>query len=115
MSYDAIAAERLRRALAAFPDVVALRMMGGLCFMLGGHMCCGVSKERLMVRVGAAGMAAALAEPHVRPMEMAGRRMGGFVWVAPEGFASDAALAGWVQRGVDFVGTLPAKVRQRRL
>lgn len=26
-------------------------MFGGLCFMLNGHMCCEIEKDRLMVRV----------------------------------------------------------------
>ena len=29
--------------------------------------------------------------------------------VDPAGYESDDALAGWVQRGLDFVSTLPAK------
>jgi hypothetical protein len=42
-------------------------------------------------------------------MNFTGRPMKGFVYVAPEGFESDADLAGWVKRSQDFVTTLPAK------
>ena len=48
-----------------------------------------------MVRVGQDGRSAALLEPHVRPMEFAGKALSGFVLVDPGGFASDAALAAW--------------------
>jgi hypothetical protein len=63
----------------------------------------------LMVRVGANAQDAALREPHVRPIEMAGRTMTGFVRIAPEGYHTAAALKAWLDRALDFVTTLPAK------
>jgi hypothetical protein len=33
----------------------------------------------------------------------------GFVRVMPDGYRTDAALRKWIQRGLDFVATLPAK------
>src|SRR5258708_1449884 len=84
-------------------------MMGGLCFMLSGTMCCGVSGAALMVRVGPGAYQRMLARPHVRPLEFAGRRPTGFVLVDPDGYRSEAALAAWVKRGLDFAATLPKK------
>jgi hypothetical protein len=52
------------------------------------------------VRVGAEARETALAEPHVKPMQFAGRRLSGFIRVAPAGCRSDAALAKWVKRGI---------------
>src|SRR5262249_9517690 len=70
---------------ASRPDVAERTMMGGLCFMVGGHMCCSVSgRGGLMVRVGSNAQDTALREPHVQPIEMAGRTMPGFVRIAPE-------------------------------
>ncbi len=77
--------------------------------MVNGNMCCGVSDEALMVRVGAAAHEWALAQPHARPMTMSGKSLGAFILVDPDGYRTAAALAKWVQRGVDFVSTLPAK------
>ena len=86
--------------------------MGGLCFMVGGAMCCAVSgRGGLMVRVGAEAQKRALSEPHVTPLTMAGRTVKGFVRVAPEGYRTKAALKKWIARGLDFVATLPAKPR----
>ena len=48
-------------------------MFGGLCFTVGGHMCCGIAGHDLVVRVGPAKLAEALAEPHARPMDFTGR------------------------------------------
>jgi hypothetical protein len=109
MSYDERAAERVRRVLAGRPDLAEKKMMGAICFMVRGSMCCGVTGSALMVRVGQEAYQRTLAEPHVRPMEFGGRRPSGFVLVAPEGYGTDAALAKWVKRGTDFVSTLPAK------
>jgi TfoX/Sxy family transcriptional regulator of competence genes len=108
MAYDEEIAERVRKLLSGRRDVVTKKMMGGLCFMVGGSMCCVVSgKGGLLVRVGADAFPHALAEPHVEPMEMGGRVMTGFVRVAPEGIRTDATLKTWVERGLAFVTAMP--------
>jgi TfoX N-terminal domain len=107
VGYDAETAARVRAVLSARSDVVEKRMVGGLSFMVEGGMCCGVTATGLMVRVGTDGLERALAEPHVRPMKIGGRALRGFVLVEPEGYRTDAALATWVGRGLDFVRTLP--------
>lgn len=109
MAYDEKTAEQVRRILSPRRDVVEKKMMGGLCFMVGGSMCCGVSGSAIMVRVGREAYQGMLTQPHVRPLEFAGRRPTGFVLVDPGGYRTDSALAKWVQRGIDFVSTLPAK------
>ena len=109
LSYDLEAAERVRRLLSGRDDVVEKKMVGGLSFLVNGNMCCGVTGTALMVRIGADGREQALREPHVRPMQFAGRALSGFICVEPAGFATDDALARWVQRGLDFVSGLPPK------
>jgi hypothetical protein len=73
--------------------------------MVNGHMCCGLTKTALMVRVGPNDYELGLAQPHARPMDFTGRPLKGFVYVDPAGYATDTALAKWVQRAVDFVST----------
>jgi hypothetical protein len=51
MAYDEKLAERIRAALAGERGVDEIKMMGGLCFMVGGHMALGIVGEELMVRV----------------------------------------------------------------
>ena len=103
MSYDPAAAERVRQLLSGRSDVLEKKMVGGLSFLVNGNMCCGITGMALMVRVGAESREQALREPHVRPMVFAGRALSGFVCIEPEGYATDYALASWVQRGLDFV------------
>lgn len=108
-SYEAQTVERVRRMLSENPNIVEKRMIGGLSFLLNGNMCCGVTGNALMIRVGREGLEQALAQPYVRRMEFAGRPLAGFICVSPEGYQSDADLAKWVQQGLDFAATLPLK------
>jgi hypothetical protein len=58
-------------------------------------MAVAAARDGRMVRVGAAAMADALAQPHVREAAMGARTMQGWVLVAPR-----AALEEWIERGV---------------
>ena len=109
MAFDEKTADRVRRVLAKRRSVIERKMMGGLCFMLRGNMCCGVAGSALLVRVGREAYPQALQARHVRPLEFGGRRPKGFVLVDPDGIKTAPSLARWVKRGVDFAATLPAK------
>jgi TfoX/Sxy family transcriptional regulator of competence genes len=113
MAYDEQLAARVRRILSRRHGVEEKRMVGGLSFLVKGSMCCGVTGDALMVRVGPEGRTAALRRPHARPMKMGGKVLAGFVCVEPPGIRTEAALARWVRRGLEFVATLPAAGRGR--
>jgi hypothetical protein len=106
MGVDEAALERVRRVLSGHPDAVEKRMVGGRSFMVDGHLCCGVTGSAVMVRVGPASYDWALAQPHVRPMALAGRPLAGYVCIDPPGFATDGDLKAWIERGIAFVATL---------
>jgi TfoX/Sxy family transcriptional regulator of competence genes len=108
MAFDETLAERVREALGARRGLSEKRMFGGVAFLLGGRMFCGIVKDELMVRVGPERDAEALRQPHVRPMDFTGRPMRGYVYVAREGLRTARALAGWVEWGAGFAATLPA-------
>jgi hypothetical protein len=109
MSYDEAVAKRVRTVLSRHRNVAERRMFGGLTFMVGGHMACGIIGDELMVRVGPDAYAEALADRHAREMDFTGTPLKGFVFVAPKGFATEDTLRGWVDRAVEFVETLPVK------
>ena len=110
MPYDVQAADGVRVLLSDRHDVVERKMMGGLVFMVNGHMCVTSSgRGGILVRVGPEAQAGVLKEPHVKPMTMAGRSMAGFVRVMPDGYRTAASLRKWVKRGVKFVESLPPK------
>jgi hypothetical protein len=109
MAYNEKLAERVRKLLAKHRSSDEIKMFGGLCFTLRGHMCCGIHEDDLMIRVGPERHREALIEPHARPMDITGRPMKGFVFVGPGGYRTDKALAKWIKRGVDFASSLRPK------
>lgn len=106
MAYDEGLAERLAEILARRKGVTSKKMFGGLCYLLGGKMFVGIVKDTLMVRVGPAAYADALAQPRAREMDFTGKPMKGYVFVAPAGFDSERDLRAWVDRALAFVATL---------
>ena len=108
MAYDEKLAARIRAILADHADVREQKMFGGLTFMVGGHMCCGVNGDELIVRLDPDQENDALARPHARPMDFTGRPMRGFVTVQPEGLKG-TQLNQWVQEAVARAESLPPK------
>jgi hypothetical protein len=112
MPYDEDLANRIRELLSDEDAITEKKMFGGLAFLLHGNMSVSASHSGgLLVRIDPADSGAALARPHVALMEMGGRRMQGWVTVAPEGVRSDRDLAEWVQAGTAYAKTLPPKRR----
>jgi hypothetical protein len=109
MPYNQALSQRIRAELEGLPNLEEKKMFGGTGFLLSGNMACGVHKESLVVRVGPEHYAEALSRPGARVFDITGRPMAGWVMVGPEGYASDADLKQWVQAGVAFARTLPAK------
>ncbi|SDJ28319.1 YjbR protein [Actinokineospora alba] len=109
MAYDETLATRVRGLIGDLPGVTEKKMFGALVFFLRGNMSCGVYGDGLIVRMSPDDSAAALAEPGARVPEMGGRPMKNWVQVEPDHLADDGDLDGWVQRGVAYAGTLPAK------
>jgi TfoX/Sxy family transcriptional regulator of competence genes len=109
MAYDEGLAERIRGVLDEQPDVSEKRMFGGVAFMVKGHMGVGIVQDKLMVRVGPESYDRVLRERHARKMDFTGRPMKGFVYVVPSGYETDADLQRWVNLGVSYVASLPAK------
>ena len=109
MAFDPALADRVRSSLAGRAAVEERTMFGGLAFMAGGHMACGVAGDELMLRLGPEGADEALDRPGVRPMDFTGRPMRSYVFVAPEAIGDDASLGDWLDRALAFVATLPPK------
>lgn len=111
MAYDEVLAQRLQDLLDGEPGLTQRKMFGGWGFMVDGHVAVAASSTGgdLMVRVDPA-QAPQLLEPEaVRPMEMGGKVMKGWLLVSLESLADDAELAAWVGRSLGFVRTLPPK------
>jgi TfoX N-terminal domain len=109
MAHDEGLAQRVREAVGDHPALQEKRMFGGVGFLIGGNMSCGVHKDQLIVRVGPERYDESLAKPHAREFDITGRVMKGWVMVGPEGQEDDAVLEEWVRLGVGFAESLPPK------
>jgi TfoX/Sxy family transcriptional regulator of competence genes len=110
VAYDEALAERIRDLLAPREAVTERKMFGGIGFMIGGNMACGVSStSELIVRLDPEEYDQGVAEPGARPFDMTGRPMKGWILVEADAVAGDAELAGWVDAGADYAASLPPK------
>lgn len=110
MAYDEDLADRIRELLGDQPGLTEQRMFGGLAFLIGGNLAVGASgRGGLLVRVDKTQAAALVERAGVRMMEMRGRPMRGWLQVDSEQLGTDRQLAEWVELGMSYARTLPAK------
>lgn len=114
MAADEKLTKRFYKALGREDGVTEKRMMGGICFMLNGHMVGGADRNaktqygRFMFRVGKDNEAKALSLPGTTIVEQGKRRMGGLVFVDADN-CSAKNLKSLAKLATEFVESLPAK------
>ena len=110
MAYDVELSDRVRDLVESEPGLTEKRMFGGLAFLIGGHLAVGASsKGGLLVRVDPARTDELVDEPRVGRFEMRGRALDGWLRVDAEAVEVDDDLERWVQQGVAYARSLPAK------
>jgi hypothetical protein len=109
MAYDEGLADRIRDHLSGHPAVTERRMFGGIAFMVAGNMAVGVSGSELMVRVDPSEHDDLLRLDEVRVFDLSGRPMKGWLLVGAAVTGGDAGLSEWIERGVDYAGSMPPK------
>ena len=109
MAFDEGLAARVRDLVGGEDGLSEKKMFGGLAMLLHGNMAVGVSGDGLLVRTDPAAQDELLAEPGARVFDMTGRPMKGWLVVEADGCAEDADLRRWVDRGVAYARSLPAK------
>lgn len=111
MHSDPKLTERLR-LVAEEHDLAERVMFGGVAFFLNGNMCVGVYHEFLILRLGEDGAIEALFKKDVRPMDITGKPMRGWVMVGPDGCKTKRQLDAWVAQAATFVAGLPTKTKR---
>jgi TfoX/Sxy family transcriptional regulator of competence genes len=109
VAYDEELADRLREHLAPVKRVTEREMFGGISFMVGGNLCCGVLGDDLIVRIDPTLHHDALTRPNVSEFVMGGRSSRGMIRVGPAGVDDDDELALWVRLGIAHATSLPPK------
>jgi TfoX/Sxy family transcriptional regulator of competence genes len=109
MAYDEELAARIRDLLADEAGVAEKKMFGGLAFLVNGNMAVAASGQGgLLVRVDPAESAELIETTPATEMEMRGRSMAGWLRLEPLELESNE-LVPWVNRGVAYARSLPAK------
>jgi TfoX/Sxy family transcriptional regulator of competence genes len=110
MAYDEKLADRMRELLGDEADLTEKKMFGGLAFLIGGNMAVAASGQGgVLVRVDRAESDRLVATTNARLMEMRGRRMQGWLRVAPDDVRTNQQLAKWVTLGATYARSLPRK------
>jgi len=108
MPYSEQMADLMRSDLGLLPGLSEKKMFGGLCFLLHGHMVCGVTKTGAMYRPGKPREAEAL-ELGAEPLSFTGRPMGGMVELDEGTFADDATRTKLTELSLTNAASLPPK------
>lgn len=113
MAWDEGLAQLMRDDLAGLP-VTEKKMFGGLAFLLGGHMICGVHSGGAMFRVGKDRYVEALAIPGVTPMKMGERVMNAMVDAGDDAMADETRRGRLTGIALSVVQALPPKLAKPR-
>jgi TfoX/Sxy family transcriptional regulator of competence genes len=110
MAYDDVLAQRIREAVEGEDGVTEKKMFGGLAFLVHGNMAVSASSQGgLLLRIDPSETEALTSHAHVRRFEMRGREMDGWLRVGEEALEPDDELRRWVDKGLTYARSLPAK------
>jgi len=109
MSYNKDLEARIQKIVSFWKNTESKKMFGGICHLLNGNMLCGVYKDFLILRLGEDKAAEALKRPFVKPFDITGRPMKGWVMVEERGFAGEGELKEWLEKARGFVKTMGSK------
>ena len=117
MAYNEKLAERIRGEFGEVP-FVEKKMFGGVGFLIHGNtpalapgasVAFGVHKDNMIVRVDHDKHERLLKKKHTRVFDITGKPMKSWLMVEPEGCKTAKQVSSWVNEGVGFALTLPAK------
>lgn len=109
VAHDQHLAEHIREVIAREHGVSEKRMFGGQAFLIHGNLALSASGQGgLLLRVDPAQSETLIADPNAARAVMGGREMAGWLRIHTESL-TDAELELWINRGIAFARSLPAK------
>jgi len=109
MPYNEDIEKRVLNIVSDWDNTSQKKMFGGVCHLMQGNMFCGVYKDFLILRLGVEEAKSALESPFVRPFDITGRPMKGWVMVEEQGFRTEESLRQWLDQAKAFASALPRK------
>ena len=109
MPYNEKLEARISKVVAEWKHTALKKMFGGICHLIRGNMFCGVYKDFLIVRIGETSAQEAFTLPYVKPFDITGRAMKGWIMVDERGFESEENLKKWLIKAKQFADNLAPK------
>jgi TfoX/Sxy family transcriptional regulator of competence genes len=109
VAYSTKLEQKIDDLVKRWQDMQKRKMFGGVCYLLKGNMCFGIWKDNLIVRMDKDLAETCLAGRNVKPFDITGRTMAGWVLVEEAGWKSAAGLTKWMGIGKKFALSLPEK------
>ena len=115
MAYNLQLEEKIDSRTGRWKGLAKKKMFGGVGYLLNGNMCFGIWKDFLIVRMDKEQGARSLKLRNVRPFDITGTAMAGWIMVEAAGWKSAVALEKWLKIGKAFALKLPEKKRKKTL
>jgi TfoX/Sxy family transcriptional regulator of competence genes len=109
MAYNKTIEQRIDVLIRPWSNMEKKKMFGGVCYLTCGNMCFGIWQDFLIVRTDPVTAQEKLQLEHVRPFDVTGKPMKGWLMVAGDAWPTDTDLLKWLEIGRNFALTLPAK------
>lgn len=113
MAYSTRLEEKIDSAVARWKDIEKKKMFGGVGYLLKGNMAFGIHKDFLIVRVDKELGEKSLKDKNVKPFDITGRPMSGWIMVNEAGWTGKG-LDKWISAGRRFALSLPEKKAKAR-
>jgi len=114
MPYNTTLEEMIESSTKRWKDLVKKKMFGGAGYLLKGNMAFGIWKDFLIVRLDREQGEKSLKDKNVRPFDITGKPMAGWIMVKESGWKSKASLEKWLGIGKEYALSLPEKTAKTK-
>ncbi len=114
MPYNTKLEEKIDSAVKRWKDVEKKKMFGGAGYLFKGNLAFGIIKDFLIVHVDKDRGEKSLKDKNVRPFDITGRPMSGWLMVSEAGWSRKATLEKWIDAGRQCALSLPEKKTKPR-
>jgi TfoX/Sxy family transcriptional regulator of competence genes len=109
MPYNLDLEYRIDHLKDQFGEITKKKMFGGVGYLMNGNMCFGIHKEYLIIRTSIEKAGDLLKREYVKPFDITGKPMKGWLMVSPDYVETDDRLLNMLKLGISFVEKLPKK------
>ncbi|MHC4778747.1 MAG: TfoX/Sxy family protein [Planctomycetota bacterium] len=109
MAYNEKLESKIEQEAKRWKGMTKKKMFGGICYLFGGNMSFGIWKDQLIVRMKPEEAQEKLKKKGVKPFDVTGKVMKGWVMVDKGGWTKAAGLKSWLEIGKKHAKSLPAK------